>query len=39
LLLKEGVVYVLEDNQVKLRILEDSHDWKVAGHLGQEKTL
>jgi hypothetical protein len=39
LLLKEGRVYVPEDNGVKLRILEECHDGKAAGHLGQEKTL
>jgi RNase H-like domain found in reverse transcriptase/Integrase zinc binding domain len=39
LLLKGGRVYVPEDNGVKLRILEECHDRKTAGHLGQEKTL
>jgi Integrase zinc binding domain len=39
LLLKEGRVYVPEDNGVKLRILGECHDRKAAGHLGQEKTL
>jgi hypothetical protein len=39
LLLKEGLVYVPNDNVLKLRILRDCHDTKTAGHLGQEKTL
>ena len=39
LLLKDGRVYVPEDNGVKLRILGGCHDGKTAGHLGQEKTL
>jgi len=39
LLLKDGLVYVPEDMEVKLRILEGYHDRKTAGHLGQEKTL
>jgi Integrase zinc binding domain/RNase H-like domain found in reverse transcriptase/Chromo (CHRromatin Organisation MOdifier) domain/Integrase core domain len=39
LLLKDGLVYVPEDTEVKLRILEKYHDRRTAGHLGQEKTL
>jgi Integrase zinc binding domain/Chromo (CHRromatin Organisation MOdifier) domain/Integrase core domain len=39
ILLKGGRVYVPEDNGVKLRIVEECHDRKMAGHLGQEKTL
>jgi len=39
LLLKDGVVYVLADNGIKVRILEGHHDRRTAGHLGQEKTL
>jgi len=39
LLVKDGLVYVLQDEGIKLRILEGCHDGKTAGHLGQEKTL
>jgi hypothetical protein len=39
LLLKDGLVYVPADTEIKLRILEMHHDKKSAGHLGQEKTL
>jgi Integrase zinc binding domain/Integrase core domain len=39
LLLKDGLVYVPNENALKLRILRDCHDGKTAGHLGREKTL
>ena len=39
LLRQGGLVYVPEDTEMKLRILERYHDGKAAGHLGQEKTL
>ena len=39
LLVKDGLVYVPQDEGIKVRILEGCHDGKTAGHLGQEKTL
>ena len=39
LLLKEGLVYVPAVDAIKLQILQDCHDGRTAGHLGQEKTL
>ena len=38
-ILYDGRVYVPEDDRLKLDILQDHHDVKTAGHLGQEKTL
>ena len=37
--LKDGQIYILADTEVKLRILEAYYDRKIAGHLGQDKTL
>ena len=37
--LKEGWIHIQEDTEIKLRILEEHHDRKTAGHLGQDKTL
>jgi hypothetical protein len=39
LVLREGLVYVPDDNEIKLRILQQYHDSTTAGHLGQAKTL
>jgi hypothetical protein len=39
LLLKDGLIYVPADTEIKLRILEACHDRRTAGHLGQDKTL
>ena len=38
-ILYDGRVYVPEDERLKLDILQEHHDAKTAGHLGQEKTL
>jgi len=39
LLLHDGLVYVLANDAIKLKILRSCHDSRAAGHLGQEKTL
>jgi hypothetical protein len=39
LLLRDGLIYVLAEEGIKLRIFEGCHDRKTAGHLGQKKTL
>ena len=38
-ILYDGRVYIPEDDRLKLDILQDHHDVKTVGHLGQEKTL
>ena len=38
-ILYDGKVYVQEDDRLKLDILQDHHNAKTAGHLGQQKTL
>jgi hypothetical protein len=39
LLTYEGLLWILDDNQLRLRILYDHHDALVAGHPGQAKML
>jgi len=39
LLLHDGLVYIPANDTIKLEILWSCHDSRVAGHLGQEKTL
>ena len=39
LLYHEGLVYVPDNDEVKLEILRSCHDAKTAGHFGQAKTL
>jgi hypothetical protein len=39
LLTYEGLLWILDDNQLQLRILYDYHDALVAGHPGRAKTL
>jgi Integrase zinc binding domain len=39
LVLREGLVYIPENDDLKLRILQQYHDSPTAGHLGQAKTL
>ncbi len=39
LVLHDGLLYVPESDAIKLQILQDCHDGKTAGHLGQDKTL
>jgi hypothetical protein len=39
LVLRNGLVYVPEENDVKLRILRSCHDAPSAGHPGEAKTL
>jgi Integrase zinc binding domain len=39
LVLREGLVYIPEDDNLKLQILQQYHDSPTAGHLGQAKTL
>jgi hypothetical protein len=39
LVLREGLVYIPENDNLKLQILRQYHDSPTAGHLGQAKTL
>jgi hypothetical protein len=39
LLWYEGRIYVPDDREIKLRILEQHHDSPIAGHQGQARTL
>ena len=39
LLLRHGLVYIPQNDQIKLAILRNHHDSKTAGHLGEAKTL
>ena len=39
LVLYGGLIYVPDDDEIKLKILRQCHDSPVAGHLGQAKTL
>lgn len=39
LLLREGLVYIPNNDGIKLQVLQNCHDSKVAGHFGQEKTI
>jgi hypothetical protein len=39
LVLYEGLVYIPDNDDLKLRVLQQYHDSPVAGHLGQAKTL
>ena len=39
LVLHDGLLYVPASDTIKLQILQDCHDGKTAGHLGQDKTL
>jgi hypothetical protein len=39
LVLRDGLVYVPEDDAIRLRIIQQCHDSPMAGHLGQAKTL
>jgi Reverse transcriptase (RNA-dependent DNA polymerase)/RNase H-like domain found in reverse transcriptase/Integrase zinc binding domain/Chromo (CHRromatin Organisation MOdifier) domain len=38
LILKRGLIYVPNQNDIRLRLLHMHHDTAMAGHLGQEKT-
>ena len=39
LVLYNGLIYIPENNDIKLQILQQCHDSPTAGHLGQAKTL
>ena len=39
LMLRDGLIYILDDRNIKLEILNSCHDSKISGHLGQAKTL
>jgi hypothetical protein len=39
LVLKDGLVYVPAADEIKVKILQECHDSKTAGHLGQKNTL
>jgi hypothetical protein len=38
LLMYKGLIYIPENDALKLEILQECHDAKAAGHLGREKT-
>jgi RNase H-like domain found in reverse transcriptase/Reverse transcriptase (RNA-dependent DNA polymerase)/Integrase zinc binding domain/Chromo (CHRromatin Organisation MOdifier) domain/gag-polyprotein putative aspartyl protease len=39
LVLRNGLVYIPDENSIKLRVLKSCHDAPSAGHLGEAKTL
>jgi transposase InsO family protein len=39
LLYRKGLLWVPDDKDLILKILESEHDTKVAGHMGQDKTI
>ena len=39
MLLRNSLVYIPAVNTIKLEILDECHNAKTAGHLGQDKTL
>jgi len=39
LLYRKGMFWILEDGTLKKMILESEHDTKIAGHMGQDKTI
>jgi hypothetical protein len=39
LVLKDGLVYIPDDNRIKVKILKACHDSTTAGHPGEAKTL
>ena len=39
LVLRNGLVYIPNDDELKLQVLHSCHDSPVSGHLGQDKTL
>ena len=39
LLYQKGMIWIPEDGNLKTLILESEHDTKVAGHMGQDKTI
>jgi len=39
LLYRKGILWILEDGGIIKTILESEHDSKIAGHMGQDKTI
>jgi len=39
LLYRKGMLWIPEDGNLKQTILESEHDSKIAGHMGQDKTI
>jgi hypothetical protein len=39
LLYRKGMLWIPEDEGLKKKILESEYDTKVAGHMGQDKTI
>src|SRR5438552_12101994 len=39
LVLKHGLIYIPNDDELKLQVLRSCHDSPTSGHLGQDKTL
>ena len=39
LLYRRGMLWILEDGNLKKRILESEYDTKIAGYMGQDKTI
>ena len=38
LVLYKKKIYIPDDNTLKLKVAHDSHDSKIAGHFGRDKT-
>jgi len=39
LVLRHGLIYIPNDDELKLQVLRSCHDSLISGHLGQDKTL
>ena len=39
LILRYGLIYIPDENELKLQVLRSCHDSPVSGHLGQDKTF
>jgi hypothetical protein len=39
LIFRDGLIYISDEDNIKLEILKSCHDSKISGHLGQAKTL
>ena len=39
LIFRDGLIYIPNENELKLQVLRSCHDSPISGHLGQDKTL